>query len=130
MKQLMITASLLVSLVSAGYSQSRDEKQNKTPEERAQYATNAMEKNLNLTADQKSKVYEINLERAKKMDELKSTAKAGRKERLKAQKKLMEDNDAQMKGVLAPEQQKPYEDFKMHAKEKMKNSREGRRRKD
>ena len=83
MKQLMITASLLVSLLSAVYSQSRDKIQNKTPEERARYATNTMEKKLNLTADQKSKVYEINLERAKKMGELRSAAKADRKARFK-----------------------------------------------
>jgi periplasmic protein CpxP/Spy len=128
MKKLMITAALLCGLLSAGYSQ--EGKQKKTPEERAQYATNTMEKNLSLTADQKSKIYEINLERAKKMDELNSANKAERKAKFKKQKKLIEDSDQQLKGVLTTEQQKSYEDLKTQAKENMKKNRQGRKTKD
>ncbi len=130
MKKLMITASLLCGLLSVGYSQDAREKQNKTPKERAQRTTDAMEKKLNLTADQKSKVYEINLDRAKKMNDLRTADKADRTRRMDKQKKLMDDGDQKLNKILNADQQKSYQESKIQMKERAKKHYEGQKRKD
>ncbi|MGB4774406.1 MAG: hypothetical protein WBP45_04485 [Daejeonella sp.] len=116
MKKLMITTALLCGLLTVGYTQDLKEKHKKNPEERAQLMTASLEKKLNLTSDQKSKIYEINLDRAKKMDDLNETY---RKEKIEKRKKLMEGHDKKLNKVLTSDQQKSYEEFKAQHRERM-----------
>lgn len=134
MKTLMITAALVASLVSLGYSQDRPERQRtgertekpggeqrqaRTPEQRAQMATDALERKLSLTADQKAKVYALNLERAEKMEKFMKSEREFRKEQMQKQKSYMEESDKKLSKILTEDQRKSYEDMKKQSRDRM-----------
>jgi protein CpxP len=138
MKRLMITAAFLASLVSFGYSQdkpqrtraegikserTRVERPQRSPEQRAQMATDALEKRLSLTADQKAKVYVLNLERAEKMEKTIKAQQEFRKAQLEKQKALLEDSDKKLTKILTEDQQKSYQEMKKQSRERMKSRR-------
>ena len=112
MKKLMITTALVAGLISLGYSQNKPDKVMKTPEERAQLSSEAIGKRLNLTADQKTEVYALNLEQVKKMDEMRSSENAFRKSHSEKRKTLMADADTKLNKILTVEQQKSYGEMK------------------
>ncbi|MES3018457.1 MAG: hypothetical protein V4721_11790 [Bacteroidota bacterium] len=136
MKRLMITAALVAGLATLGYSQDKPERQRRegdrterpggeqrqarTPEQRAQMATDALEKKLSLTADQKAKVYALNLERAERMEKTMKSEREFRKEQMEKQKAMMEDSDKKLSKILTKEQQKSYDDMKKESRERMK----------
>ena len=136
MKRLMITAALVASLISLGYSQDKPERprregarterpggeqrQARTPEERAQSATDALEKKLALNADQKAKVYALNLERAERMEKNMKSEREFRKAQMEKQRSLMEESDKKLSKILTEEQKKSYEDMKNQSRERMK----------
>ncbi len=137
MKRIMMTAALVAGLITLGYSQNKperprrdgakterpdgDHRQARTPEQRAQMTTDALEKKLALTADQKVKVYALNLERAKRMEKIMETDKEERKAHMQRNKTLMEESDKKINQVLTSEQQKSYEAMKQESREKMKS---------
>jgi protein CpxP len=148
MKRLMITAAFIAGLVSFGYSQDKPERTpaergrserpridgmksersrvmppKRSPEQRAQMATDALEKRLSLTADQKAKVYALNLERAEKMEKTMKAQQEFRKAQLQKQKALMEDSDKKLTKILTEEQQKSYQEMKKQSRERMKSRR-------
>ncbi|WP_139377380.1 EMC3/TMCO1 family protein [Daejeonella lutea] len=136
MKKLMITAALVVTIASLGYSQERPERprgegdrkarvegqqrQPRTPEQRAQMATDALEKKLGLTAEQKTKVYALNLERAEKMEKTMKSEREFRKDQMEKHKSLMEESDKKLSKILTDEQRKSYEDMKKQSRDRMK----------
>ncbi len=128
MKKLMITATLLVGLISFGFSQvKRDsmraqhsERMVKSPEERAKMSTEALAKRLSLTDKQKQEVYAVNLERAKKMEKLRSTEDEFRKSQMEKYQSLMDDSDKKLDKILTDEQRKNYEQMRAQQKERMK----------
>ncbi len=148
MKRLMITAAFVASLITFGYSQdkpertrtegqrserprvdgerserTRVERQERTPEQRAQMATDALEKKLSLTADQKAKVYALNLERAQKMEKTMKSEREFRKAQMEKQKSMMAESDKKLAKILTEEQQKSYEEMKKQSRERMKSHR-------
>lgn len=130
MKKLMVTAAILVSSVCLSFAQDRmanDNRERKTPEERAQLMTNGLEKKLTLSADQKAKVYKINLERAKKVDEFQNARTDDRKKQMEARRSLMEDSDKKLSEVLTADQKKIYVELKSERKEEMKEHRGARK---
>lgn len=143
MKRILITAAFVASLTTLGYSQDRperphrdgakteradgDHRQARTPEQRAQMTTDALERKLALTADQKVKVYALNLERAERMEKIMKTEKEERKAQMQQHKALMEESDKKINQVLTSEQQKSYEAMKQESREKMKSKMKGDR---
>ncbi|MEJ7692483.1 hypothetical protein [Daejeonella sp.] len=137
MKKLVITAAFVASLITLGYSQDKpnttrkegakterpdgDQRQARTPEQRAQMSTNALEKKLALTADQKTKIYALNLERAEKLEKTMKTDNAERKAQMQRNKALMEDTDKKINQILTSEQQKAYVEMKQESRDKMKS---------
>ncbi|MNY28568.1 hypothetical protein D3C86_1625510 [compost metagenome] len=81
----------------------------KTPEQKAQHATDALAKKLSLTEDQKTKIYTINLEGMKKAKE---NHVKGQKPDMAAMKASMEERDSQINGVLNDDQRKIYQEVK------------------
>lgn len=75
-----VTALMITLLLSGGIMA----QQKKSPEERAHMQTSKMSKELNLSADQKEKIYQINLEANQKNDVLRSSRmnEAAKKRRL------------------------------------------------
>ena len=136
MKKLMITAVLLGSLITAGYSQVKPEKPRKegakserpegekrqirTAEQRAQMSTDALDKKLGLTADQKAKVYAVNLERAQQMEKSLKTEREYRAGQMDKNKSVREASDKKLSKILTEEQRKFYENMKKQSVDRMK----------
>lgn len=73
MKKLILSIALFVAVAGTTFAQK------KTAEERATKSTEMMEKNLSLTADQKTTIYNANVEKNKAMDTLREAAGEGNK---------------------------------------------------
>jgi Spy/CpxP family protein refolding chaperone len=111
-----IKAILLAGLVSSltFTTVSAQEKEKRTPQERATMLTERMDKALVLTADQKGKISELNLGVALKNERIRKDAsltKDKKKEALEANKATRDYN---LKMILTPEQYAKVE--KMQAK--------------
>ncbi|MBM3402431.1 MAG: hypothetical protein FJY21_09010 [Bacteroidetes bacterium] len=141
MKKLIISTAPFVGLISAAYAQ--DEKQikktaepglrrnrflqeMKSPGDRSKISTEAMEKRLNLSPEQKDQVYAINLERAEKMEKLLKSEMEMRKSHMQKRKEIMTESEKKLNKILTQEQQKTMEDLKQRAQERMKNRLEQR----
>jgi protein CpxP len=102
---------LVVSLFCIGAIAQNDPSAAKssTPEQRAERITNWMNKKLTLTADQKAKVYDINLKYAKLNQETRTNDadnKKAMRQELKASEKERED---EFKAILTPDQFKSFQ---------------------
>jgi protein CpxP len=133
MKKIVITAGLLIGLIGASYSQDaplrkgdkavQAHREMKSAEERAKMSANALEKKLNLTPEQKEKVYALQLERINKMEKLQKAAIAYRKNQMEKRKELMADGKEKMNNILTEEQEKTLEEMKTKGKERLQNIR-------
>ena len=141
MKKLLIITVLFSGLITAGFAQDttarkrplvrgpqgqRFTQEIKSPEERAKMATDALEKKLNLTQEQKDKVYALNLERAEKMEKLRKSEMEIRKSQMEKRKEIMSESEKKMNKILTEEQQKMMEEIKQKARERMKQRSEHR----
>ena len=99
-----------------------------TAEERAEVYAKRMQKNLNLTEEQFKKVLAINIEQAKKQEELRAAHKAEMlttHEKMKAQR---QDLSKKYESVLTSEQIKKFkEEQEIRQAEMKKGRKEGRR---
>lgn len=137
MKRFMMTAAFVASLVTWGYSQERpvrqgvrpvrtiQSRQMGSPEERAKRSTEAMEKRLNLNAEQKAKVYALNLERAQRVEKLMKAQQEFRKNQMVKQKAYQEESNKKLNNILSDEQKKSYEEMRKQRNERMKARRPG-----
>lgn len=121
MKKLII-ATLFVGFSTLSIAQQKDQKpEGRTPEQRAEFMTASLEKSLGLSAEQRTKIYSINLERAKKIESLKAERQLkGQKGNIKEE---FENTDTQILSVLNDSQKKAYQDLKAKRLEKMKANR-------
>ncbi|NCD71182.1 hypothetical protein [Mucilaginibacter agri] len=109
MKKLILMLAFATGLSTLSYAQTT----HKTPQERAAHHTQTLQKKLNLSADQTTKVNAILLSQATRVDSLKSVAKTSdKKANHKAFKDIKVTTDAQLTAVLNPDQKKAYEDWK------------------
>ncbi|HEY9046444.1 MAG TPA: hypothetical protein VIN08_11135 [Ohtaekwangia sp.] len=90
-----------------------------TPEQRAQLQTDNMQEKLQLSDEQKTKVYAINLKYAQKMEDT-YRAGGGKLQRLRSMKVVANEKDGELKNVLNKEQYKLYETYKDEMKENVK----------
>ncbi len=113
--------ALLVSsfTLNTVYSQTESFKQKKTPEERAERFSGRLSDELNLSAEQKSKVYDIMLSHCTKADEIRAaeTDKESRKSQIKS---LRKSTDSQIQSILSEEQKMKFNELKQNIKEKRK----------
>lgn len=91
---------------------------------RASKMTEWMKTNLNLTGDQASKVQDINMKYAVRMDSLKKSI-GDIQDRSVGIKSESDARDAELKGVLNAQQYKTYLDKKSELKEKYKDKTQG-----
>jgi periplasmic protein CpxP/Spy len=77
---------------------------NATPEERAKTQTASLTESLKLTEDQQKQVYTLNLDRAKKMQEMRASQNQDRSQ----MRESMEVFNKELAKVLTPEQQEKY----------------------
>jgi periplasmic protein CpxP/Spy len=105
---------VLLSLSFNSFAQ--DQRQQMTPEQRAERQTTMMQKNMNLTTDQTAKVKDINAKYASKNADL---MQAGG-DQSQARQKMMMDKEAEMKGVLTADQFAQYQKMEQAMMQRMK----------
>ena len=120
MKKILLTMVALLSM-TAVMAQDGDKKERKAPKEfNAEEMTNRMADDLELTAEQKAKVLDLNKEFVKdqkeQMKERKEQMKE-RKERMEKRKEFGEKRKAyneKLKSILTPEQYKKFQEKNRH----------------
>jgi protein CpxP len=126
MRKLILSAILFISMGTIAMAQTNGKKDQKTPEERAQRATDVMDKKLALTVDQKAKVYAINLEDMRKP---KAKHVKGEKRDMAAIKVAMDARDSKINNILDEKQRVSYKEWKEKRKQGLKD-RDGKRKGD
>jgi len=95
--------AIIMAFVSfAAFAQRPDA--NATPEQRAEAQTKTMTESLKLTEDQQKQIYALNLDRGKKMEELRNSAGQDRSK----MRESMEAFNTEVSKILTPEQQEKY----------------------
>jgi Spy/CpxP family protein refolding chaperone len=122
MKKLLLMIFLAGSVA---FAQAQTQKAPKTPEQKAQRMTKALEKKLALSADQSAKVSAIFTKSATQMDSLKANKSADRKANMQSRKAIMANTDASLKTVLTAEQQTTYAGLKASFRGRMHGKRGG-----
>lgn len=101
----------LLSISVSSFAQDIDSKPKKTPEERATLITDKMKSSLNLTDDQYTKIYELNLQRIKERQAFKEEKSKTDSDIKKKRSEYM----TSLKSILTDEQ---YQTLKNIQKEK------------
>ncbi|SMD42596.1 protein of unknown function [Aquiflexum balticum DSM 16537] len=124
MKKLIMIAAIFMMTYAGAFAQRGQQKEMQSPEQRAEKMTAKMTEELGLSEDQKQKIYQINLENAKKRQEQRESMQAEREaKRAEMQAQAKAQND-QIEAILTPEQKTKWEEVK---KENRKEIREGSR---
>jgi len=130
MKKAILTVAIAVMGLAAAFAQdttkhARRAMPKMTAEQRAEKVTSRMEKQLSLTTDQKSKIYAIELENAKKMEAWRSADKGDMKGKMKERKAAMDEQKAKIDAVLTADQKTKMDAFRAEAKERGEKMRKG-----
>ena len=126
MRVLIITTAILIGVFTSGYSQT-EKKQKRTAEERANHMTELLEKKLNLTADQRAKVYDLQLNQTKKIEKMRAERSEEMKDRMEKHKEMIADNDKKLEKILNADQIKNYRESKAHQRERAKKHHQGKK---
>lgn len=120
--------ALLASMTVAAQAQEKDRK---TPQERAKLRTEHMTKELALSPEQQAKVEAINLKYADRVEAVRAEREAERTAKRDAAEAMHAAHDAEMKAVLTADQYTKWVAKKQEAKakhlEKRKQMREDRK---
>ena len=130
MKKAILTIAIAVMGLSAAFAQDTTKRMRRpmpkmTAEQRAERVTERMEKQLSLTADQKTKIYALELDNAKKMDAWRSADQGDVKGKMKERKAEMDAQKAKVDAVLTADQKTKLDAFRAEAKEKGDKMRKG-----
>jgi protein CpxP len=129
MKKLIYTVALVVIGFTASYAQ-RPNRDNLTPEQKAEKAATAMQQKLNLSAEQKLKVQQLELERIQKAEEWRKNDQGAMKNKMEERKTYMKASKEKMDAILTPEQRKTLDasrdEMREKAKERMKDRKGGK----
>ena len=129
MKNLMTTIGLglMIAFISPTFAQDgkkgdkQEQKQNMTPEQKAQKKADKMKAELGLTDEQAKEVYEINLKHINAMEPIREEMK-----KIKAKAKAeREKTKAEMDKVLTDEQKAKAAEIKKNRSEKKKGKKKG-----
>lgn len=106
---LLAIALLLIGFTSATFAQGQPmEGQGRSPEERAKNLTTRMTKQFGLSTEQQSSVYEVNLNQAKKVEEMRGQGKEMRQQKVEQMKQMRTEHEERMKVILTPDQFTSY----------------------
>ena len=114
---LLVAAMSLLIVVAAGAQNEMEKLKSSTPEERARLQTEMMKVKLGLTPDQTPKVAAINQKYAQRMEPI-IKGQEGPLMRLRQMREVGQAKEAEMKGVLSPEQFQKYLAEKQEMREK------------
>jgi len=114
---LLVAAMSLLIVVAAGAQNEMEKLKSSTPEERARLQTEMMKAKLGLTTDQTPKVAAINQKYAQRMEPI-IKSQEGPLMRLRQMREVGQAKEAELKGVLSPEQFQKYLAEKQEMREK------------
>jgi len=114
---LLVAALSLLIVVAAGAQNEMEKLKSSTPEERARLQTEMMKTKLALTTDQTPKVAAINQKYAQRMEPI-IKGQEGPLMRLRQMREVGQAKEADLKGVLSPEQFQKYLAEKQEMREK------------
>ena len=114
---LLVAAMSLLIVVAAGAQNEMEKLKSSTPEERARLQTEMMKTKLGLTPDQTPKVAAINQKYAQRMEPI-IKGQEGPLMRLRQMREVGQAKEAELKGVLSPEQFQKYLAEKQEMREK------------
>ena len=106
-----------LSSVPAAFAQ-LDKLRNTTPAERAGMQTEFMQSKLDLTPDQKRAVTDLNLKYANKMEPV-IKGSAGPMVRGRQMREINQEKEAELKGILSPQQWEKYQASREEMREKL-----------
>lgn len=110
---------LIVTLVSViNVFTNAQQVQQKTPQQRAANMAKVLEKKLNLTPDQATKVNTIMLIQSTRLDSLKSNPQVDKKSNRLSRRSILEQTDNNLNDILNTDQKKSYANWKELRKEK------------
>jgi protein CpxP len=118
MKKALITLAIAVMGITVGYGQTSAQKDKATPVQKAEKSTEKLQKELSLTADQKKKVYAIELDRYNKTANLHKSGRESKSVLKDQQKAIKKDTEAKLDQVLNAEQKKKLDVIQAEKKAK------------
>ena len=124
MKKLIYTIAFVVIGFTTSYAQKpgrQNGREQATPEVRAEKAASALQQKLSLTADQKSKIKQIELDRIKKNEEWRKNDLAAMKSKMEERKTFMKANRDKIDAVLTADQKKTLAASRTEMRDKMKD---------
>lgn len=127
---LSVLLSLAILIVAGQNILAQDlkqDKQKKTPEERAKLHTEKMTKNLELTDDQAKQVYDIMYSQATQVDALRNNKDISKESRKEQMKTIFQDSDSKLQGIFSKEQTEKWNKWKEKKKEKHMNKKKGKK---
>ena len=108
LKSIALTA-ILSGATFLSFSQ---EKEIKTPEQRAEKRTEVLTKKLDLTTEQQLKVAELNQSTIKEVESIKNNSSLSKEEKKKAIKQLRETRRTELRSMLTTDQQQKMDKMK------------------
>lgn len=126
MKKLFYTVALVVMGITASYAQ-KPERQKLTAEERADKFATAMQQKLSLSEDQKLKVRQLELDRAKQNDEFRKKDGDAIKGKMEERKALNKAHQDRIDAILTPDQRTKLAASRDEARGKMKDREKDRK---
>ncbi len=116
MKKYILTIALFAAVAATTFAQQRPQGQQGTPEERAKRSVEMMDKNLTLTADQKTKIYDASLVRANETKALRDAAGEGNRPDAEKMKAVNEKFNKAITDNLTGEQKVKYEEVRANGR--------------
>jgi translation elongation factor EF-G len=122
MKKIGIIVFVFVLGLTTAIAQPGQGQRDFNPEEMAKRQTERLDEELDLSADQEKKVYEINLESGKKMMEIRNASQNGGSDSVREKMgEIREQQNEKMKEVLTESQWKLYEKYLEERRERRGN---------
>ncbi|WP_158799636.1 hypothetical protein [Pedobacter sp. L105] len=118
MKRIFLTLAIAAIAFTGSFAQTTGSTKQPTAEQRAEKATAALQKKLTLSADQKSKVYAIELDKFKKAGALHNNSSESKKAKKGEHKEIKKATDAKLEQILTPVQKKKWDAMQEKSKEK------------
>jgi len=118
MRKLFLTLAIAVLGFTAGNAQTAAHKEKATPAQKAEKSTEKLQKELSLNADQKKKVYAIELDRYQKAESLHKSGHEAKTALKDQQKAIKKDTEAKIDQVLTAEQKKKLDAIQAEKKAK------------
>lgn len=128
MKKLMFIAALFTVISFSAIAQEKGKRgpDRITPEKRAELRAEKLAEQLDLTEEQKSRVYDTHLERAKANKEASKNRKEEVMERRSAMKRERAEQQAEVEKILSLEQREKWVEIRNEDRERMNQYRDAR----